>query len=1180
MSACPPSKSQRRYLCPCATCKNDPRRKQLLQTINLHRKRDQEASAKDSLGLYAAMPGVQQPRGLKVSSDEGLRLQAASVREQERLTPVEDILRDSGTQGIATTAPVDSAAAHVRSVSVEECEDNEGLCSPIGGSIYGDIGILEPSHGDRDAHSDAESDPDSYTGYSTPRSCSPASGDEEEICDIPRDDPLYASLEEVCKQSASPDDLPRCTPGQLPPAFNEHPMIRRAYVQAFIAVAFHGATHELAQYLLQSSRSQLVSFSLISGYDIPGLANMAVTLRTAERRLGLDPDEHITYHLLCNVCWDCHHPGLLESLPADGLCIQDGCHGILFQKKRYSDGKTRRVPVKVLATTSPKAAIQRLLLRPAAVSIEDWAGSMDDDYRMFDMHDGWGWNAIRAGLKRRQGGPWGVVDVDVEELNQRFVALPNGLVLIFNLDWFRAMRRGNYSVGAIYLTVCNNPRSKRFLREETFLLATIPGPDEPSLEQLNHILQVFIPDLLELYDGIEMGVFGQEEPQPVNCFLYANASDLPAARKASGLRGHTSKWFMCPVCKQPLHSLTDPRCFDPDHLEYRDENRFLKYAYRARDADPITREEIAEERGVRWSALNALPDWLPVTSTPTEFMHAAFLGEAKHVVQGILTVGGMFAKRNRHHHPLKQFEEWIDDLWWPGTAGRLPKGLLTAGTGKADQWRNMVAVLPVGLYEAWQEDGIIPDSDAPALKSKQKAAIKARRVAALVKERRQAAAAFDPGTTIDDLEYIEQTSMDRNYRSHYGTVLEWCTAIRIWASQSISVAEARRAQDCHNRACQEWAAMFCHLTPYFHFLVHFLIFVLRFGPVYAWWAYVYERFNGWLSKVNHNGHQGGELEATMMRSWTKLHLIHDLIVQLQGFSDPLSHKDQASVQDLKECLRGQNRPARSRGTLLSMIAAMTAEDSGELIKFPRQSQKRNLRAQGLYSLIFHYLREAWKNDINLIPDTSFSEDGSPFIAVTVPFYSHLLVGGQRYGTSTTYHGKRHCYAYIDGRQPVDIIHILRIVHTREDDNLEELPPLTAGLAVVRPFLPSPHADEMPWAARATDLGIDVWEADMLGSPRVIDVRQFSGHFALGYITFGDEKLWVTMGLCHVCTLVHHVFTPTPSHTDLCRTRKRRTGLMRPMPRANERPGRHQDIKKFSLMYSSRLRARNIFEFII
>lgn len=85
---------------------------------------------------------------------------------------------------------------------------------------------------------------------------------------------------------------------------------------------------------------------------------------------------------------------------------------------------------------------------------------------------------------------------------------------------------------------------------------------------------------------------------------------------------------------------------------------------------------------------------MPVTSTPTEFMHAGFLGEcscyaqylctndichaigeAKHVVQGILTVGGMFAKRRRNDNPLKKFEAWLDAVWWPGDAGRVPKGV-------------------------------------------------------------------------------------------------------------------------------------------------------------------------------------------------------------------------------------------------------------------------------------------------------------------------------------------------------------------------------------------------------------------------------------------------------------------------------------------------------------------------
>ena len=62
-------------------------------------------------------------------------------------------------------------------------------------------------------------------------------------------------------------------------------------------------------------------------------------------------------------------------------------------------------------------------------------------------------------------------------------------------------------------------------------------------------------------------------------------------------------------------------------VKMREEARFLKYAFRARHADPSTRDEIAKERGARWSALNDLPGWGPATNSPPDFMHAAYLGE-------------------------------------------------------------------------------------------------------------------------------------------------------------------------------------------------------------------------------------------------------------------------------------------------------------------------------------------------------------------------------------------------------------------------------------------------------------------------------------------------------------------------------------------------------------------------
>lgn len=64
------------------------------------------------------------------------------------------------------------------------------------------------------------------------------------------------------------------------------------------------------------------------------------------------------------------------------------------------------------------------------------------------------------------------------------------------------MKRGAYSVGAVYITICNNPRGVRFRREETILYCVIPGPTEPTTAQLNVILQPLIKDLRKLYGGM------------------------------------------------------------------------------------------------------------------------------------------------------------------------------------------------------------------------------------------------------------------------------------------------------------------------------------------------------------------------------------------------------------------------------------------------------------------------------------------------------------------------------------------------------------------------------------------------------------------------------------------------------------------------------------------------------
>lgn len=66
---------------------------------------------------------------------------------------------------------------------------------------------------------------------------------------------------------------------------------------------------------------------------------------------------------------------------------------------------------------------------------------------------------------------------------------------------FQAIKAGSHSTGAMYMTCCNNPRSLQQLQEETILVMVVPGPDEPSLEQMNKLIDIWVRHMLALGQG-------------------------------------------------------------------------------------------------------------------------------------------------------------------------------------------------------------------------------------------------------------------------------------------------------------------------------------------------------------------------------------------------------------------------------------------------------------------------------------------------------------------------------------------------------------------------------------------------------------------------------------------------------------------------------------------------------
>ncbi|KAH9855662.1 hypothetical protein C2E23DRAFT_724308 [Lenzites betulinus] len=132
-----------------------------------------------------------------------------------------------------------------------------------------------------------------------------------------------------------------------------------------------------------------------------------------------------------------------------------------------------------------------------------------------------------------------------------------------------------------------------------------------------------------------------------------------------------------------------------------------------------------------------------------------------------------------------------------------------------------------------------------------------------------------------------------------------------------------------------------------------------------------------------------------------------------------------------------------------------------MLQFPPHPRKIDLKREGLYPLVFSFLRRLWQDELLLITDSSDRDiEGSPFVGRSVFSYSHAVLAGMRYGTSTHHRGRNHQYAYMNGREAVQINHILQISHRCLDGKI-----LVASLAIVQPFLPSNQADQMPWAMR-------------------------------------------------------------------------------------------------------------------
>ena len=121
----------------------------------------------------------------------------------------------------------------------------------------------------------------------------------------------------------------------------------------------------------------------------------------------------------------------------------------------------------------------------------------------------------------------------------------------------------------------------------------------------------------------------------------------------------------------------------------------------------------------------------------------------------------------------------------------------------------------------------------------------------------------------------------------------------------------------------------------------------------------------------------------------------------------------------------------------------------------------NIAGTSLYHPVFVYLRALWQREVLLVPKTSDSRAGEPFVATTVESFSHVIVNGTRFGACTSHRGQGTSFAYIDGRVAVRIQYLFRVKHDRRN---RTLPSLSTSFAIVERFR-NDGLLHMPWTSQ-------------------------------------------------------------------------------------------------------------------
>lgn len=135
------------------------------------------------------------------------------------------------------------------------------------------------------------------------------------------------------------------------------------------------------------------------------------------------------------------------------------CQTLLLKTVQFISGRKVLYPFKIYCYNGIRATLQKLLLRPQFYSTCQLWRRKTSNHVMSDIYDARIWK---------------------EFVGSGFLIAPYTFGLILNVDWFQPYTHTVCSIGVLYLTIMNLPRSVRYKVENIIIVGILPGPSEPS----------------------------------------------------------------------------------------------------------------------------------------------------------------------------------------------------------------------------------------------------------------------------------------------------------------------------------------------------------------------------------------------------------------------------------------------------------------------------------------------------------------------------------------------------------------------------------------------------------------------------------------------------------------------------------------------------------------------------